>query len=82
MSKKEKAKKYLRRADDLVEEMKRKMRSMDGVLFFMLQGMEFFYHDDNCYEVSAVEMIRDYLVTLQDRELAELEKQLEHLRKF
>lgn len=82
MSDKEKIRKHLRRADDALENVKRKMQSVDGALFFILQGMEYFYQQDNSYDVCAVEMIRDYLTDLQSSELAELEKHLEHLRKI
>lgn len=82
MSDKEKIRKHLRRADDTMEKLKRKMHSVDGALFFILLGMEYFYQQENGYEVSAVEMIKDYLTDLQNKELAELEKHLEYLRKF
>lgn len=82
MSDKEKIRKRLRRADDALENMKRKMRCMDAALFFILQGMEFFCQQDSPYDAAVVGLIRDYLKDIQDVELAELEKQLTHLRKF
>ena len=79
--KKEKVKKYLRRADDLMEEIERKMRCMDATLFFLLLGMENFYRQEDCYEVGMLQTIKEYLDMLQTGDITELHKILDELRK-
>ena len=78
--KKEKVRRYLRRADDCMEEIERKMRCMDSVLFFILLGMENFYRQEDCYEVGMLEAVRDYMEVLRRSDIARLHKTLDKLR--
>lgn len=78
--KKEKMRRYLRRADDLLEEIENKMRGIDGTLFFILLGMENFYRQEDCYEVGMLETIREYMDMLRTGDIAELHKILDKLR--
>lgn len=78
--KKEKVRRYLRRADDYMEEIERKMRCIDGTLFFILLGMENFYRQENCYEIGMLETIREHMDMLRAGDIAELHKILDKLR--
>ncbi len=78
--KKEKVRRYLRRADDYMEEIERKMKSIDGTLFFILLGMENFYRQEDCYEVGMMESVRDYMDMLRTGDMAKLHKVLDKLR--
>ncbi len=78
--KKEKVRRYLRRADDYMEEVERKMRSIDATLFFILLGMENFYRQEDCYEVGMMEAVRQYMDMLRTGDIAELHKTLDKLR--
>ena len=80
--KKEKVRRYLRRADDYMEEIERKMRCIDGTLFFVLLGMENFYRQENCYETGMMDTVRTYLEVLRAGDMAELHKTLDKLRKY
>ena len=79
--KKEKVRRYLRRADDYMEEIERKMRCIDGTLFFVLLGMENFYRQENCDETGMMDTVRTYLEVLRAGDMAELHKTLDKLRK-
>ena len=78
--KKEKVRRYLRRADDYMEEIERKMKCIDGTLFFILLGMENFYRQEDCYEVGMMESVRDYMDMLRTGDMAKLHKVLDKLR--
>ena len=78
--KKEKVRRYLRRADDYMEEIERKMKCIDGTLFFILLGMENFYRQEDCYEVGMMESVRDYMDMLRTGDMAKLHKILDKLR--
>ena len=70
--KKEKVRRYLRRADDYMEEIERKMRCIDGTLFFVLLGMENFYRQENCYETGMMDTVRTYLEVLRAGDMADI----------
>lgn len=80
--KKKHIRKYLRRADDCMEEIERKIRCMDAVLFFLSMGMECFYQTEDSQEVKTVQFIRDYLKTIKTGEIADLHGALERLKKI
>jgi len=77
--------KYIRKnvqqAEDKLEAIQRKMRHLEGALFFIALGLESFYQCEDCYEVDTIQAVRDYIKTLTEGELTELEKRLEHLKK-
>ena len=78
--KKENIRKYLRRADDCMEKVERKMRCIDATLFFLLMGMESFYRQEDCYEVAMLEAVRDHMKMLEEGDIAELHNILNKLR--
>ena len=78
--KKEKIRRYLRRADDYMEEIEKKMRYIDSTLFFLSLGLEYFYQQEDCQQVNMVQLIKDYLKTVKNVEVAGLHEVLEELK--
>jgi len=79
--KKRHVRKYVQQAEDRLEVIQRKMRNMEGALFFITLGMESFYQSEDCCEAGTVQAIRNYLKSLTSGEMKELEKALKHLKK-
>ena len=59
--KKKEIRKYLRRADDYMEKIEKKMRCIDSTLFFISLGMEYFYQQEDCQQSNMVQLVKDYL---------------------
>lgn len=78
---KKQIRKYLQRADDYMEKLEKKMRSMDAALFFISLGLEYFHQEGDCYEVGAVQFINDSLKSMRAVEVADLKEVLDELRK-
>lgn len=78
--KKEKVRKYLRRADDYMEEIEKKMRYIDSMLFFLSLGLEYFYQQEDCQQANMVQSIKDYLKTVKNVEVAGLREVLKELK--
>ena len=78
--KKEKIRRYLRRADDYMEEIEKKMRYIDSTLFFLSLGLEYFYQQEDCQQSNMVQLIKDYLKTIKNVEVAGLHQVLEELK--
>ncbi len=73
--------KYVQQAEDKLEVIQRKMRNMEGALFFISLGLESFYQSEDCYEADTIQAIRNYLKSLTAGEIKEMEKVLKHLKK-
>ena len=78
--KKKEIRKRLRHMEDYMEEMERKVRCLDSILFFISTGMEYFYQTENCFEVNTIQFINDYLKTIRNVEIAGLDKVLTELK--
>ena len=78
--KKEKIRRYLRRADDYMEEIEKKMRYIDSTLFFLSLGLEYFCQQEDCQQVNMVQLIKDYLKTIKNVEVAGLHQVLKELK--
>lgn len=78
--KKKHIRKYLRRADDCMEQIERKMKCIDSVLLFFSMGMEYFYQKEDCPEVKTVQFIKDYLKTIRTDEITDLHEVLARLK--
>lgn len=78
--KKKEIRKYLRRADDYMEEIEKKMGYIDNTLFFFSLGLEYFYQQEDCQQSNMVQLIKDYLKTIKNVEVAGLHKVLEELK--
>lgn len=78
--KKKSIRKYLRHADDYVEEMERKIKRIEKTLFFVSLGMEYFYGKEDCMEVNMIQLVQDYLKTMKKEEMAGLHEVLEKLK--
>ena len=59
--KKKEIRKYLRRADDYMEKIEKKMRYIDSTLFFLSLGLEYFCQQEDCQQSNMVQLIKDYL---------------------
>ncbi len=79
--KKKHVRKYVQQAGDKLEVIQRKMRNIEGALFFISLGLEAFYQSEDCYEADTIQAVRDYLKTLTAGEMKEIEKALKHLKK-
>ncbi len=78
--KKKHIRKYLRSAEDKLEEVQRKMKYIDNAMFFIILGMESYCQNEGNNEAGTVHAIRDYLKTIRAQDLAEIEKLLSHLK--
>lgn len=78
--KKKQIRKRLRHMEDYMEEMERKVRCLDSILFFISTGMEYFYQTENCFEVNTIQFINDYLKTIRNVEIAGLHEVLTELK--
>lgn len=78
--KKEKIRRYLRRADDYMEEIEKKMRYIDSTLFFLSLGLEYFCQQEDCQQVNMVQLIKGYLKTIENVEVAGLHQVLKELK--
>lgn len=78
--KKKHIRKYIRRADDYMEAIDRKIDCMDKTLFLISLGLEYFYQKEDCQEVRAIQLIRDNLKALNDNEIAGLHEVLNSLK--
>ena len=54
--KKKEIRKYLRRADDYMEEIEKKMGYIDSTLFFLSLGLEYFCQQEDCQQVNMVHL--------------------------
>ena len=78
--KKKQIRKRLRHMEDYMEEMERKVRCLDSILFFISTGMEYFYQTENCFEVNTIQFINDYLKNIRNIEIAGLHEVLTELK--
>lgn len=78
--KRKEIRKRLRHMEDYMEEMERKVRCLDSILFFISTGMEYFHQTENCFEVNTIQFINDYLKTIRNVEIAGLHKVLTELK--
>lgn len=78
--KKKHIREYIRRADDYMETIDRKMICIDKTLFLISLGLEYLYQKEGCQEISAVQLIRDNLKALSDNEIAGLHEVLNRLK--
>ena len=78
--KRKEIRKRLRHMEDYMEEMERKVRCLDSILFFISTGMEYFYQTENCFELNTIQFINDYLKTIRNVEIAGLHEVLTELK--
>ena len=78
--KKKEIRKYLRRADDYMEKIEKKMRYIDSTLFFISLGLEYFCQQEDCQQVNMVQLIKDYLKTINNFEVSGLHEVLKELK--
>lgn len=78
--KKKQIRKYLRHAEDCMEEMERKMKCLESTLFFISLGMECFHQTDDCFEANTIKFIKDYLKAVRNVEVAGLHEVLTELK--
>lgn len=78
--KKKEIRKYLRRADDYMEKIEKKMRYIDSTLFFLSLGLEYFCQQEDCQQSNMVQLVNDYLKTVKNVEVAGLHEVLKELK--
>lgn len=78
--KKKDIRKYLRCADDCMEQIERKMKCINSMLLFLSMGMEYFHQKEECPEAKTVQCVRDYLKTMRTDEIASLHEVLDQLK--
>lgn len=78
--KKKEIRKYLRRADDYMEKIEKKMRYIDSTLFFLSLGLEYFCQQEDCQQSNMVQLVKDYLKTIKNVEVAGLHQVLKELK--
>ena len=78
--KKKQIRKYLRHAEDCMEEMERKMKCLESTLFFISLGLECLHQTGDCFEANTIKFIKDYLKAVRNVEVAGLHKVLTELK--
>lgn len=62
--------KELRRLEDVVESIERKLHNTAGLLELVRSGMERLNKQDDTYEISSVTILKEYLLAINDTDIA------------
>lgn len=68
--------KELRRLEDVVESIERKLHNTAGLLELVRSGMERLNKQDDTYEISSVTILKEYLLAINDTEIAGIQAML------
>lgn len=68
--------KELRRLEDVVESIERKLHNTAGLLELVRSGMERLNKQDDTYEISSVTILKEYLLAINDTDIAGIQAML------
>lgn len=68
--------KELRRLEDVVESIERKLHNTAGLLELIRSGMERLNKQDDTYEISSVDILKEYLLAINNTEIAKIQTML------
>ena len=80
--KRKKMRKYVRRAEDKLEEMERKIRCLEDAVFYIVLGMEALSQQENCCEANTMQAVGGCLKTVRTTDIMGLYKALEELKEI
>ena len=72
--------KELRRLEDVVDSIERKLHHTAGLLELIRLGMERLYKEEDTYEISSVIVLKEYLLTINNTEIAKIQTMLTEMK--
>ena len=72
--------KELRRLEDVVDNIQTKLRNTAGLLELIRLGMERLYKEEDTYEISSVIVLKEYLLTINNTEIAKIQTMLTEMK--
>ena len=72
--------KELRRLEDVVDNIQTKLHNTAGLLELIRLGMERLYKEEDTYEVSSVIVLKEYLLTINNTEIAKIQTMLTEMK--
>lgn len=72
--------KELRRLEDMVDNIQTKLHNTAGLLELIRLGMERLYKEEDTYEISSVIVLKEYLLTINNTEIAKIQTMLTEMK--
>lgn len=72
--------KELRRLEDVVDNIQTKLHNTVGLLELIRLGMERLYKEEDTYEISSVIVLKEYLLTINNTEIAKIQTMLTEMK--
>ena len=72
--------KELRRLEDMVDNIQTKLHNTAGLLELIRLGMERLYKEEYTYEISSVIVLKEYLLTINNTEIAKIQTMLTEMK--
>lgn len=72
--------KELRRLEDVVDNIQTKLHNTAGLLELIRLGMERLYKEEYTYEISSVIVLKEYLLTINNTEIAKIQTMLTEMK--
>ncbi len=72
--------KELRRLEDVVDNIETKLHNTAGLLELIRLGMERLYKEEDTYEISSVIVLKEYLLAINDKEIAKIQTMLTEMK--
>jgi hypothetical protein len=80
MEEKKNLRKELRRIEDVVDTIEKKLHNTAGIIELMRLGMERLYQEDDLYEISAMSVLEEYLLSMKHTKIQNILTEIkEHL---
>ena len=70
----------LRRLEDVVDNIQTKLHNTAGLLELIRLGMERLYKEEYTYEISSVIVLKEYLLTINNTEIAKIQTMLTEMK--
>lgn len=70
----------LRRLEDVIETIEEKLHNTAGLLELIRLGMERLNKQDDTYEISSVCILKEYLLAINDMEIARIQNMLAEIK--
>lgn len=72
--------KELRRLEDVVDNIETKLHNTARLLELIRLGMERLYKEEDTYEISSVIVLKEYLLTINNTEIAKIQTMLTEMK--
>ncbi|MCI8358260.1 MAG: hypothetical protein HFI51_08975 [Lachnospiraceae bacterium] len=80
MEEKKNLRKELRRIEDVVDTIEKKLHNTAGIIELMRLGMERLYQEDDLYEISAMSVLEEYLLSMKHTEITKIQNILTEIK--